>query len=211
MIKNKQNHVSLLLVLLFGFVLFYAGTDGFRAFTAESARRYELTASKPVFPPVTLEDSQGRTFTLDEFAKGKYVFLTFMYTSCTTVCPILEMNMAEVYHQIPSKYLGKDIVFLSISFDPARDDPRKLAEYSTRFKSDSNTWRMARIKDQGELNKVLKKLGVIVIPDENGGFTHNTAFYLLGKDEHLLKVMDFTKTNDAANSVTAYLGKTGRE
>jgi protein SCO1 len=211
MIKNKQNHISLLLVLLFGFVLFYVGTDGFRAFTAESARRYELTVSKPTLPPVTLEDSRGQTFSLNEFAKGKYLFLTFMYTSCTTVCPILEMNMAEVNHLIPSKYLGKDIVFLSISFDPARDDPKKLAEYSTRFKSDGESWRMARIKDQGELDKVLKKLGVIVIPDGNGNFTHNTAFYLIGKDGHLLKVMDFTKTNEAANTIAAYLDQKGRD
>lgn len=202
----SKNTLATVLVILFGFVLFYTGTDGFQAFTAERARTNELLQNQPEFPPVTLQDSKGRTYSFDEFAAGKYVFLTFMYTGCTTVCPQLEMNMKEVYELIPRKYIGEEIVFLSISFDPERDDPKTLAKYRKAFGSDGETWRMARIQDQGELDSLLDKFGVTVIPDDNGNFQHNVAFYLIDKKGYLLKVMDFTEIDEAADTVVSLLG-----
>lgn len=211
MARSWHGTLAVVIVILFGCVLFYTGTDGFHAFTAERARAYELTRNKPAFPAVTLQDSEGQTFTFDDFAKGKYVFLSFMYTSCVTVCPTLEMDMAEVYRSIPHPYLGKDIVFLSISFDPARDDPERLHKYSAYFGSDGKTWRMARVENQAELKLLLKTLGVVVVPDGKGNFTHNAAFYLIGKEGRLLDVMDFTKIKGAANTVMTYLNGAGEQ
>ncbi|MFZ3579707.1 SCO family protein [Virgibacillus sp. DJP39] len=207
MSKKTRNYFAFIVVILFGFVLFYSSTDGFRAFTAESARTYELIKNKPEFPAVTLQDSKERVYKFDEFAKGKYVFLTFMYTNCTTVCPQLELNMADVYNRLPDNYIGKEILFLSISFDPENDDPATLEKYRSYFNSDGETWRMARIKDEGELKALLTNLGVTVIPDGYGNFQHNTAFYLIGKEGHLLEVMDFTKISDAVRTVEDYIEK----
>lgn len=206
MIHKRHNTMAVILVLLFGFVLFYRGTDGFRAFTEETARLNQLNENKPEFPRVTFEDSKGRTYSFSEFA-DQYVFITFLYTSCTSVCPQLEMNMAEVYKKIPKKYLGKDITFLSISFDPTRDDPATLDKYKDYFKSDGETWRMARITNKAELDSLLKRFGVIVIPDGFGNFTHNSAFYLVDKEGRLAQVMDYKKTDEAARKVVSILEK----
>lgn len=183
--------------------MFYVGTDGFRAYTAEAARVNQLMKDQPQFPDVMLEDSNGRTYSFSEF-KNKYVFITFIYTFCPTVCVDLEMNMAEVYAQIPEQYIGEDIVFLSISFDPERDDPARLDQYKDFFNSDGETWRMARIPDQTELDFLLKQFGVIVIPDQYGSFAHNSAFYFVEKGA-LAKVMDYTKPEEAAKTVTSIL------
>lgn len=204
MIKISPNTISLLIVLMFGFILFFIGTDGFSAFTAETARVQKLMDDIPKFPDVTLEDSNGRKYSISEF-EDKYVFITFLYTSCTTVCPELEYNMKQVYDKVPSKYMGKDIVFLSISFDPGRDDPATLNKYKDFFKSDGETWRMARIPDQTELDQLLKNFGVIVIPDEYGNFAHNSAFYLVDKKGSLVNVMDYKKIDEAAKSVVNIL------
>lgn len=200
MIKNRQTKVSSILVLVFGLILFYIGTDGFTAYTAESARVTKLIEDQPDFPDVTFEDSEGRTYSISEF-EDKYVFITFIYTGCTTICIQLEENMSQVYDLIPSEYLGKDIVFLSISFDPARDDPATLDKYKDLFKSDGETWRMARIPDQAQLDSLLEKFGVIVIPDGNGNFAHNSAFYLVNQQGTLIDVMDFTKVTESANKL----------
>ncbi|WP_045522409.1 SCO family protein [Neobacillus niacini] len=200
MIKNRHNTISLFLVLVFGFVLFFIGTDGFSAFTAETARVKQLIDDKPKFPEVTLEDNKGRKYSISEF-EDKYVFITFLYTSCTTVCPELEYNMAQVYDKVPSKYLGEDIVFLSISFDPERDDPATLNKYKDFFNSDGETWRMARISDQAELKSLLDRFGVIVIPDEYGNFAHNSAFYLVDKKGSLINVLDYKEIDEAAKTV----------
>ncbi|MGA9226202.1 MAG: SCO family protein [Mesobacillus sp.] len=200
MIKNRQTIISCILVLVFGLSLFYIGTDGFTAYTAETARVTKLIENQPEFPDVTFEDSEGRTYSIDEF-EGKYVFITFIYTGCTTICIKLEENMAQVYDQIPDEYIGKDIVFLSISFDPARDDPATLDKYKDLFKSDGETWRMARIPDKKELDSLLDNFGVIVVPDGNGNFAHNSAFYLVNPQGTLVDVMDFSQVNEAADKL----------
>lgn len=204
--SEKRNSVlALFVVLMFGAALFYTGTDGFTAFTAETARVNNLIGEKPNFPAVTFEDSRNRTYSIDEF-KGKYVLITFIYTSCTTVCIDLEMNMSDVYDRIPPKYIGEDLVFLSISFDSERDDPETLNVYKDIFtNSDGETWRMARIKNQNELDFLLKEFGVIVIPDEYGNFAHNSAFYLIDREGVLQKVMDYKKVDKAADEITLIL------
>ena len=209
MFPKNRTALSSLLVLMFGIVLFYIGTDGFQAFTAETARVNQLMDEKPQFPDVTLEDNNGRTYSFSEF-EGKYVFITFLYTSCGTVCPELEVNMSEVYKRIPEEYIGHDIQFLSISFDPERDDPKTLDTYRKAFGSDGETWRMARIPEQQELDSLLDRFGVIVIPDEYGNFAHNSAFYLVNPKGQLIEVMDYTLIEEAADRVTEIL-HSGRE
>ncbi|KAF0821569.1 electron transporter SenC [Cytobacillus firmus] len=209
MFPKNRTALSSLLVLMFGIVLFYIGTDGFKAFTAETARVNQLMDEKPQFPDVTLEDNNGKSYSFSEF-EGKYVFITFLYTSCGTVCPELEVNMSEVYKRIPEEYIGHDIQFLSISFDPERDDPKTLDTYRKAFGSDGETWRMARIPEQQELDSVLDRFGVIVIPDEYGNFAHNSAFYLVNPKGQLIEVMDYTLIEEAADRVTEIL-HSGRE
>lgn len=206
--RNLRNIIALVLSILFGVSLLYFGTDGFRAFTAESARVYRLMEETPKFPDVTLEDSKERVYDFEKL-EGKYVLLTFIYTACTDVCPKLEMNFAQLYEQIPDKYIGEDIVFLSISFDPTRDNPETLEKYRSSFGSDGETWRMARINDQKELNALLEEFGVIVIPDGTGGFAHNSAFYFVDRDGYLKEVMDYQQIDVAAKKVTQVLETEG--
>jgi protein SCO1 len=210
MIKNRPNTLALIIVILFGIGLFFIGTDEFRAFTAESARVNQLIENKPHFPDVTLEDSKGRKYSISEF-KDKYVFITFMYTTCKTVCLELENNMTQVYELVPKKYIGKDIVFLSISFDPKRDDPATLDAYKDNFRSDGETWRMARVPNQEELDLLLKEFGVIVIPDEYGNFAHNSAFYLVNPKGSLVDVMDYKKVDEAVTKLNDILEKETEE
>ncbi len=206
MSDKKRTTISTVIVLVFGFILFYIGTDGFQAYTAETVRTNALIENSPKFPEVTLEDSKKRTYPFSEF-EGKYVFITFIYTACSDVCPQLEVNVAEVYKNIPEKFIGEDIVFLSISFDPKRDTPEVLEKYRSYFNSDGETWRMARINDQEELDSLLNQFGVIVIPDEQGDFQHNSAFYLVNPEGYLTDVLDFTETDEAVEKVTEILEK----
>lgn len=207
---KKYNFIALLIIGLFGIVLFYVGTDGFTAFTTETARVNELKSEQPSFPNVTLEDSKEREYAFSEFA-GSYVFITFVYTACTDVCPELELNMAQVYDALPEEYVGEDINFLTISFDPERDDPETLETYRSYFGSDGETWRMARINDEEELDDLLRAFGVIVIPDGEGDFAHNSAFYLVDPDGYLVDVMDDQDIIGAVKTVEAVLNGKGEQ
>jgi len=203
-IKNWRNLIAIVVVSIFGLLLFFIQTDGFTAFTAETARVNKLIEEQPAFPDVTLEDSKERVYSFSEF-DDKYVAITFVYTACTGVCPQLEMNFAQVYDGIPSEYIEDDIIFLTISFDPERDDPETLERYRMFFGSDGDTWRMARINEQDELKSLLDEFGVIVIPDGEGDFAHNSAFYLVDRDGKLVEVMDYTEIEEATKTVVSIL------
>lgn len=201
MFTNWRKTLAVSLVLLFGIGLFYFGTEGFTAFTVETSRINELRDNQPEFPDVTLEDSKERMYDFSHF-NDQYILVTFIYTNCTDVCMDLEMNMAQVYEQVPDEYIGEEITFLSISFDPEVDDPETLDKYRGYFDSDGETWRMARIPDQQELDQVLDEFGVIVIPDGYGDYAHNVAFYLVDPSGKLYDVMDYQEIDETAEKIT---------
>lgn len=204
-LRDKQ--ISLIILVCFGFFLFFYGTDGFTAFTAEKARTNKLLEKKPRLPEVTLEDSMGRKYGFEAIS-DKYIFMTFFYTGCTTVCPQLERNVAKVYEQIPENHLGEDIVFLSVSFDPKKDVPEVLKRYGSHFGSDEETWRLARVPKEGELKQLLDEFGVIAIPIGDGDFQHNVAFYLVDRKGFLIDVMDYNDIGGAVERVMEVLDRT---
>src|SRR5699024_7849419 len=161
-----------------GLIIFYTGTDDFTAFTAETARTNKLITDQPIVPDVIIEDSLENEFHFSDLL-GKYVFMTFFYSICSTVCVQLEWTVIEVNNKVPETYLADDIVFLSVSFDPDRDTPEVLEKYRDYFETDEDEWLMARVKDEHQLDNLLDELGVIAIPDGDEEFTHNVAFYLV--------------------------------
>ena len=52
---------------------------------------------------------------------------------------------------------------------------------------------------------MLEEFGVIVIPDGNGGFAHNSAFYFVDREGYLIEVMDYQQTEKAAEKVLQVL------
>lgn len=199
-----RNLSASIFVLLVGFLTLWWGTDEFRAFTAESARRIDITENAKVLPNVTFQDHNGDEFSLDDL-KGKLVLATFIYTSCGDVCPILEMKFQEVYEQIPKEFLGKDVVFLSVSFDYERDTVHHLNHYAGHFNTDGKSWLFTRFKERTEMKQVLDELGVVVIPNEYGGFEHNAAIYLIDEEGISNKIFDYTTPEKVSNEVVEIL------
>jgi protein SCO1 len=99
-----------------------------------------LTASPMVLgglPAFTLTDQRGQPFGSRELA-GKIWVANFMFTSCQGVCPLLSQRMAEVGKR--ARHLGPDFHLVSISVDPERDTPQRLAEYAARYGAHPISW-----------------------------------------------------------------------
>jgi protein SCO1/2 len=84
-------------------------------------------------PDVTLVRQDGTKVALPkEFDEGGApILLTFIYTSCTTVCPVMSKVFSDT-----QKALGKDlerVKLVSISIDPEYDTPARLTEYAKQF------------------------------------------------------------------------------
>ncbi|MGC5328766.1 SCO family protein [Brevibacillus sp. SYSU BS000544] len=193
-------------ITLLGATLFWFGTDGFQAFTAEAARQLQIEKQPQNLPAVWLEDSSGKTFQLQDYA-GKIVLLTFMYTGCAQTCTIVESNFRDVYKSIPTKFLGKEVNLISISFDQEHDTPSVLKRYGDYYQADGVTWRMARVLHKQEQAQLLQSFDVTVIPDENGGYEHNSAFYLVDRQNRLVKIFDYTDPQTFVDTILPLLGR----
>lgn len=83
-------------------------------------------------PDVTLVRADGTKVSLPkEMNDGRPVFLNFIYTTCTAICPVMSQTFAEV-----QKRLGDDrskVHMVSISIDPEQDTPKRLTEYAKRY------------------------------------------------------------------------------
>lgn len=88
-------------------------------------------------PAFTLMDQRGKPFGLADM-KGHVWVASFMFTSCSTVCPKLTKRMAEV--QARTRPLGDAVHLLSFTVDPENDTPEKLAAYGQQYGADPARW-----------------------------------------------------------------------
>lgn len=186
---GQRSVAATALVTLLGIGVFWWGTDGFAAFTAEAARRVEVLRAPRALPAAVLEDQDGRVFTLQEY-QGRLLAVEFIYTRCTTICRSLGMAFRQIRDRVPPQALGRDFALLSISFDAERDDPASLQAYGRAFGADGELWRIARVRSKADLAPLLAAFGVVVIADGLGGFEHNAAIHLLGRDGKLAEIND---------------------
>lgn len=84
-------------------------------------------------PDVKLVRDDGKTVALGpELDDGRAVVLSFIYTSCTSVCPVTSHTLSQLQQQLaPTERDG--VHFISISIDPEYDTPARLREYGKRF------------------------------------------------------------------------------
>lgn len=83
-------------------------------------------------PPVKLVRADGKTVSLiDELNDGRPVILTFIYTTCTTICPMVSQTLEKLQSELGSDRDKVHIV--SISIDPEQDTPARLRAYGARF------------------------------------------------------------------------------
>jgi protein SCO1/2 len=85
-------------------------------------------------PDITLTRADGtRVNFAHELDDGRPVLLDFIYTTCTTICPVMTQTFAEV-----QKRLGPDaakVKMVSVSIDPEEDTPVRLTEYAKRYQA----------------------------------------------------------------------------
>lgn len=200
----KRCFAASTLVTFLGIGAFWWGTDGLTAFTAEAARRVDILRSPRPLPAVILEDQDGRAFNLQDY-QGRLLAVEFIYTRCTTICRSLGMAFRQIRDDVPQQALGRDFALLSISFDTDQDDAASLKAYGHSYGADGAHWRVARVSSKADLKPLLDAFGVVVIPDKLGGFEHNAAIHLVGRDGKLAQISDIDRPLAFAEKIAIWL------
>jgi protein SCO1 len=81
--------------------------------------------------PVITHDGKELKF-YDDVLKGKIVVITFIYTSCSNICPLMTARLAQVKDMLGDR-VGQDIFFYSITLDPVLDGPEVLKKYAETY------------------------------------------------------------------------------
>ena len=80
-------------------------------------------------PEATLVRQDGAEVAFPrELDDGRPVILDFIYTSCTSICPVSSMVFAQLQGLV-----GTEAKMVSISIDPEFDTPQRLQEYAVKF------------------------------------------------------------------------------
>ena len=96
---------------------------------ASRFRGTELTPPRAA-PPIALHDADGTPVTLAA-QRGRYVLVTFIYTHCPDVCPLITQNLNAALRQLGPE--RSRVRVLAVSVDPKGDTPAAVRAYERRM------------------------------------------------------------------------------
>lgn len=187
-------------LLLAGGGALAVATDGFHAFTTETARRVAVRRHPVPLPAVPLENQAGVQFTLADL-QGRWLLVDFIYTRCLTLCLTLGGDFTQLERQLAGPIANGKVKLLSISFDPTHDTPAELTAYLVRFRNRDPAWQAARPISAGGLARLTSAFGITVIPDSMGGYTHNAAIHLVSPAGELVDIFDVGDVDQVKTAV----------
>jgi protein SCO1/2 len=156
----------------------------------------ENAAARKYFSDVVLLNQNGEQMQFySDLLKGKVVIINSFFTSCASVCPLMNRTMEKIQAAFAER-VGKDIILISISVDPNTDTPPRLKEYAERFHAKPGWYFLTGKKENVDL--ALYKIGqfvearddhstVIIIGNERTGLWKKTLG--LAKAEDLIKIV----------------------
>jgi protein SCO1 len=129
-------------------------------------------------PDFTLTSQDGAAVRLGDF-RGKVVAVSFIYTSCPDVCPMLSDKLARVQDALGPDF-GTKIAFLSITVDPEHDTPAVLKEYAELLDADLAGWSFLT-GEPAAVREVAQRYGVAVAPAADGQVDHTLLTTLIDR------------------------------
>ncbi len=146
------------LVVLAGVIaLFAIGGSSSSAKHAQAGFEAEgVLSPAETAPPLALRNYLGQPVNIDSY-RGKAVLVTFLYTHCPDICPLITSNLRVAQNLMGPKVASKAQI-IAVSVDPKGDTPRTVAAFLARHEM---TGRMQYlIGSASELAAVWKAWGV---------------------------------------------------
>ncbi|MGE5215410.1 MAG: SCO family protein [Chloroflexota bacterium] len=127
----------------------------------------------------TATDQSGRSFEFKSL-RGKVVIVTFAYTSCPDICPLITAAARQVQSRLSSVEHHR-VQLLTVTTDPQIDAPKILAAYAARYNVDLDNWSFLTGSEQA-LGKIWKNFGVGVKHKARGLVDHTPLTAIVDKN-----------------------------
>lgn len=141
--------------------------------------------------------SDGEPLRLHNLMGDRYVLLSFIYTQCGDLngCPLATFVTSKVQQAVANNTVLRDKVrFLSLSFDPENDTPKRMRSYGKSFQQEGFDWRFITTDSRAALNPILAAYNQSVLREvdedgnENGTISHILRVFLIDKNRQLRNI-----------------------
>lgn len=144
-------------------------------------------------PDFELVDQSGAVVRLSALT-GKVVAVTFIYTRCPLpdYCPRMVENFRAVRSRLAAR-MGRDLVLLTVTFDPQYDTPHMLSMYAASNRAGGPGWHFLT-GDAARIERVCNAFGIQYWAEE-GLITHSLQTAVIDRDGRLVATIegkDFT-------------------
>ena len=152
------------------------------------------TYTLPVIKPAgdgTLVDSTGKPIRLAELTHGRIVVMSFIYTRCAAAkgCPYATGVLIQLHREsADDAALAQELRLVSMSFDPLKDTPERMAAYSSLAsqRPTAAPWHFVTARSQAELQPILTAYGQAVDKKKNpldptGPLNHTLRVFLIDR------------------------------
>jgi protein SCO1/2 len=155
------------------------------------------TAAQPAFdgavlqdqsqaaPDFTLDDQDGRPVSVAA-QRGHWLVVTFLYTHCPDVCPLIAANLNGALVSPTGKQAGLRVI--AVSVDPKRDTPAAVRRYVAEHRL-APTFHYV-IGTRAQLRPVWRAYNVATRPGPSGTVAHSSFELLVDPQGKLRLVYD---------------------
>jgi protein SCO1 len=141
--------------------------------TEKQGEGYERSVTSYQVPNVTLLNQDGEMVRLRSLTDaGKPVILDFIFTTCTTICPLLSAGLSNLRSELGER--ASRVQIISITIDPEHDRPERLKEYGSRFNAGEGWTFLTGSRD--EIGRVLKAFDAFIVDK----MSHEPLYILRG-------------------------------
>ena len=178
--KNNYSYIGIsFIILLFGI---WAVPKIVEKFT-----KPELVVIGEV-PDFSFTNQSGKTITNKTY-KGKVYIVEFFFTTCPSICPIMNRNMVIIQNEF---FGNPNLGIASFSIDPEHDTPSVLMEYAKEYKITNNNWHLLT-GDKDKIYKLANEGFNLYVGEDSeveGGFEHSGFFALIDQEGNIRSRID---------------------
>lgn len=169
--KNKSYIGISFIVLVFGI---WAVKE-----IGERFSKSDLVEIGPV-PSFELTDQNNKSIT-DKDYLGKVYVVEFFFSTCPTICPVMNQNMLEIQNEF---YGNPEFGIASITINPEYDTPKVLKQHAEDLGVKHYNWHFLTGDKDYIFNLAEKGFNLYAGQNDKvpGGFEHSGLFALIDKD-----------------------------
>jgi protein SCO1/2 len=119
---------------------------------------------------------------------GKIYVADFFFTSCPSICPVMQRNMLTVYNEFKN---DPNVKILSHTIDPKHDTVPVLKEYADKLGIAGNSWWLLYGQKE-EIYQLAEKHYLTQVNDGKDGLIHEGWFLLVDKQKRIRGSYDGT-------------------